>query len=281
MSTPKIDSHQHFWHYDPVEFAWLNEDMKSLRRDFLPPELKNHLEAYGMDGTVAVQARQSEEETNFLLGLAEQYPEVVRGVVGWLDLRADDIEEKLALYSKRDKLVGVRHIVQDEPDDEFLLRENFLRGISLLKKYNLTYDILIYPKHLKVAKEFVAKFPDQPFVIDHIAKPFIKDHIIGEWEQGIRDLAAFPNVFVKVSGMVTEGNWANWKEEDFTPYLDIIFDAFGVDRVMVGSDWPMMTLCGEYGQVVDIVKKYISKFSEADQAKIMGGNAIRFYKLKV
>ena len=275
MSSYKIDAHQHFWNYDPIPFAWLNDDMKSLRRDFLPPELEQHLREYGMDGTVAVQARQSEEETDFLLSLADQYPSVVKGVVGWIDLRAENVDERLAYYSKKEKLVGVRHIVQDEPDDEFLLQESFLRGIRLLKKYNLTYDILIYPKHLRVAKQFVELFPDQPFVIDHIAKPFIKDHIVGEWEQGMRELAKFPNVFVKVSGMVTEDDWKNWKEEDFTPYLDIVFDAFGPDRVMVGSDWPMMTLCGEYGQVVDIVRKYIERFSEEDQAKIMGGNAIR------
>ena len=281
MSTPQIDSHQHFWIYDPIAFAWLNEDMKSLRRNFLPPDLEPYLRKYGMDGTVAVQARQCDEETQFLLDLAETYPNVVKGVVGWVDLRADDIDEKLASISKNKKLVGLRHIVQDEPDDEFLLRDNFLRGIRLLKKYNLTYDILIYPKHLATARKFVEMFPDQPFVIDHIAKPFIKDHLVGDWEKGIRDLAGFPNVYIKVSGMVTEADWKNWKEEDFTQYLDIIFDAFGVDRVMVGSDWPMLTLCGEYCQVVDIVKHYIERFSVEDQAKVMGGNAIRFYRLVV
>ncbi|KAK8810033.1 hypothetical protein WA538_003585, partial [Blastocystis sp. DL] len=260
-----------------MAFAWLNEDMKSLRRDFLPPQLERCIRSNGMDGTVAVQARQSEEETQFLLDLAEQYPNVIKGVVGWVDLRAENIDERLAFFAQNPKLKGVRHIVQDEPDDAFLLREDFLRGIRLLKKYNLTYDILIYPKHLAVAKKFVEMFPDQPFVIDHIAKPFIKDHIIGDWEKGIRDLAAFPNVYVKVSGMVTEGNWKNWTEADFTPYLDIIFDAFGPDRVMIGSDWPMMTLCGEYGQVIDIVRHYIQRFPPSDQAKILGENAVRFY----
>ena len=262
-----------------MAFAWLNEDMKSLRRDFLPPQLERCIRSNGMDGTVAVQARQSEEETQFLLDLAEQYPNVIKGVVGWVDLRAENIDERLAFFAQNPKLKGVRHIVQDEPDDAFLLREDFLRGIRLLKKYNLTYDILIYPKHLAVAKKFVEMFPDQPFVIDHIAKPFIKDHIIGDWEKGIRDLAAFPNVYVKVSGMVTEGNWKNWTEADFTPYLDIIFDAFGPDRVMIGSDWPMMTLCGEYGQVIDIVRHYIQRFPPSDQAKILGENAVRFYHL--
>ncbi|OAO12577.1 amidohydrolase family protein [Blastocystis sp. ATCC 50177/Nand II] len=277
MSTKRIDAHQHFWNYEPVAFSWLNEDMKTLRRDFLPSDLRPLLRSYGMDGTIAVQARQCEEETQFLLDLAEKNEDVIMGVVGWVDLRAENVEDRLAFWSKNKKLVGMRHIVQDEPDDEFLLRPDFLRGVALLKKYDLTYDILIYPKQLKAAAKFVALFPEQPFVVDHIAKPFIKDHIVGEWENGIRALAAFPNVYVKVSGMVTEADWKNWKEEDFTAYLDIIFDAFGTKRVMIGSDWPMMTLCGEYAQVLDIVKRYIARFSQEEQDMILGGNADHFY----
>ncbi|KAK8791003.1 hypothetical protein WA158_005634 [Blastocystis sp. Blastoise] len=280
MSTHyKIDAHQHFWIYSPIKHNWMSDEMTILKKDYLPPQLAPFLKENGFYGTVAVQAQLSTEENDFLVGLAEKYPEVVRAVVGWVDLTKPDVEKELAKLAKNPKLVGIRHIVQDEPDVNYLLREDFCRGVALLKKYNLTYDILIFPKHLQVAAEFVEKFPDQPFVIDHIAKPFIKDGLIDDWEQGMRKLASFPNVMVKVSGMVTEDDWKNWKKEDFKKYLDIIFDAFGTDRIMIGSDWPVCTLAGNYGTVVSIVEEYIKKYPLEEQQKVLGDNAVKFYHI--
>jgi L-fuconolactonase len=260
----KIDSHQHFWKYSPDGFGWITENMSVIRRDFLPEDLKPELDRAGFDGCVAVQASQTEAETQFLLDLAGQYP-FIKGVVGWVDLRATNAAERLAHFSKHPKMVGIRHVVQSEPDDRFLLRPDFMRGIKLLKQYKLTYDILIYPKHLPAAVEFVAQFPDQPFVLDHIAKPLIKAKTLSPWNKEVRRLAANPNVYCKLSGMVTEADWQEWKPGDFIPYLDVVVEAFGIGRLMIGSDWPVCRLAAQYGEVM--------------QAKILGGNAFRFYGL--
>jgi len=273
-----IDAHQHFWQYDPDRHSWLTEEMASLRRDFMPPDLKPLLDKNGVDGCVAVQADQTERETKFLLELANQY-DFIKGVVGWLDLQADNLEERLQRFHQHKFLKGLRHIVQDEPDDRFLLRPDFLRGVKLLQEFELTYDILIYARHLPVAVEFASKFPDQPFVLDHIAKPEIKNQKIDAWEQGIRELAKHPEMYCKISGMVTEADWESWQPEDLQPYLDVVFDAFGPDRLIFGSDWPMCTLASSYKQVLDIVKNYIQRYPKEDQEKIMGKNVKQFYNL--
>ncbi len=205
----------------------------------------------------------------------------IKGVVGWLDLRSDHIEKKLEEIASFPKICGLRHVVQDEPDMKFLLRKDFKRGISKLINYDLCYDILVYPKHLPVAVEFADAFPNQKFVLDHIAKPFIKDRILSPWDVHIKQLALRPNVYCKLSGMVTETTWHKWNKDDFIPYLDVVFEAFGTERLMVGSDWPVCTLSGSYSDVIDIIKQYTNSFSEQEKENIFGKNAVRFYGLQV
>jgi L-fuconolactonase len=273
-----IDSHQHFWQYNPVQHVWMTEDMSVLRRDFMPPDLAPLLEAAGFQGTVAVQARQILEETDWLLALSDQY-DFIRGVVGWVDLQADDVREQLLRYVGHPRFKGVRHIVEDEPDVDFLVRPAFRRGIAALAEFGLTYDLLLRPQHIPAALKLVHEFPRQPFVVDHIAKPLIKDRVISPWREGIDALAQCPNVCCKLSGMVTETNWRSWTSEEFKPYLDIVLNAFGVDRLMIGSDWPVCTLSGEYQPVMDIVIDYVRQVSAEAEQKVLGDNCARFYRL--
>ncbi len=274
----KIDSHQHFWKYHPVKDAWINESMKAIQRDFLPADLRPLLTENHIEGCVAVQADQTEAETDFLLQLAQNH-EFIKGVVGWVDLRADNIAERLAHFAQFPKLKGFRHIVQAEPEDDFLLRSDFCRGIGLLSAYHFTYDILIFPRHLPYAASFVARFPEQPFVVDHLAKPDFTSTDFSAWEKGIRAIAAFPNVCCKVSGMVTEADWKNWKKQDFVYCLDVLADAFGTDRLMFGSDWPVCLVAASYGEICDIVQDYFAQFPPEAQNKLWGENAVKFYHL--
>ena len=276
--TLRIDSHQHFWRYNSDEYPWIDASREPLKVDYMPPDLEPLMQAAGIDGTVAVQARQNLRETDFLLDLADQY-DFIRGVVGWVDMRADDVEAQLERLAPHPRMVGVRHIVHDEADDRFMLGGNFLRGLAKLKACDLRYDLLLFPRHLPIAIDVVQRFPEQPFVLDHIAKPFIKDGLLEPWERDIRQLAANDNVWCKVSGMVTEAAWGGWTQADYRPYLDVVFDCFGIDRLMFGSDWPVCTLSGSYSQVVGIVETYISALSADEQAKIMGGVASKFYNL--
>lgn len=275
----KIDSHQHFWNYSVEEYGWIDDKMESLKRDFLPSHLAPLVESTGFDGTIAVQARQSVQETEWLLGLAEKN-DLIKGVVGWVPLCSSSVNEYLNRFSKSDKFVGVRHVLQDEPDDRFMLRSDFINGMKCLGKYDLAYDLLIFPKHLEAAVELVSLFPDQHFILDHIAKPNIKSGVLGEWKNGLEHLAHMPNVWCKLSGMVTEADWYNWKNADLKPYLDVVFKAFGADRLMIGSDWPVCTVAADYQKVMDVVFDYISKLSDAEKAAILGGNAISAYKIK-
>ncbi|UFH46213.1 amidohydrolase family protein [Flavobacterium galactosidilyticum] len=274
----KIDSHQHFWNYHPIKDAWISDDMKVIQQDFMPADLLPLLQKNDIDGCIAVQADQSETETRFLLQLAQEN-DFIMGVVGWVDFRSKDIEERLQYFSQFEKLKGFRHIVQGESEDDFLRRADFCNGIAQLEKYNFTYDLLILPKHLSVAAEFVKRFPKQNFVIDHLAKPNFKEANFTNWENGIRELATYKNVFCKLSGMVTEADWKNWKAEDFNYCLDVLVGNFGIERLMFGSDWPVSLLAASYEQSSAIVKNYFSKFSEEEQHKIWGGNAIKFYNL--
>ena len=274
----KIDSHQHFWNYHPIKDAWISDAMKVIQQDFMPADLLPLLQKNDIDGCIAVQADQSETETRFLLQLAQDN-DFIMGVVGWVDFRSNDIEERLQYFSQFEKLKGFRHIVQGESEDDFLLRADFCNGIAQLEKYNFTYDLLILPKHLSVATEFVKRFPKQNFVIDHLAKPNFKEANFTNWEHGIRELATYKNVFCKLSGMVTEADWENWKAEDFNYCLDVLVGNFGIERLMFGSDWPVSLLAASYEQSSAIVKNYFSKFSEEEQHKIWGGNAIKFYNL--
>lgn len=273
-----IDAHQHFWIYDPGEYGWIDESMASLRRNFVPQDLKPELDRSGMQDCIAVQARQSLEETRWLLELAEQFPFIV-GVVGWVDLLSPDVRSQLKILAANPKLAGIRHIVQSEPDDRFLLRPDFMRGIAVLEEFDLAYDILIYSKHLPVAAEFVRRFPRQRFVLDHMAKPPIKSGGIEDWAVGIRKLAAFPNVYCKVSGLVTEADWLHWRPGDVTPYLDVAFEAFGPERLMAGSDWPVCLAAARYQQAMDVVNRYLDRKSSAVREAVLGGNAQRFWRL--
>lgn len=275
----KIDSHQHFWIFNEREYGWMGENMQSIRRDHLPENLHLELKKIGFDGSVAVQARQCLEETEWLLQLSDKH-DLIKGVVGWVDLRSPEVEAQLEKYAKHCKFVGVRHVIHDEPETDFMLGADFLRGISLLERYHLTYDILIFPKHLPNAVRFVERFPNQTFVLDHIAKPFIKDKVIAPWDEDLRRLASFPNVYCKVSGMVTEADWHRWTKNEFKPYLDVVFSAFGTDRVMIGSDWPVCKVAGHYEDIMNITLDYIQRFTDEERNKILGGNAITAYQLK-
>ena len=274
----RIDSHQHFWLYEAAEYPWIDDDKTLLKADYMPDDLAPLMAANGIDGTVAVQARQNLRETEFLLELADSN-DFIRGVVGWVDLRADDIAAQLERLAPHPRMVGVRHIVHDEADDRFMLGGSFLDGLALLNQTKLTYDLLLYPRHLQVAIDVVKRFPEQPFVLDHISKPFIKDGILEPWASEIRELASYDNVWCKISGMVTEAAWKSWTQDDYLPYLDVVFDCFGIDRLMFGSDWPVCTLSGSYSEVVGIVRSYIEALSDQEKDKVMGDNATAFYGL--
>jgi len=278
-SSPRIDAHQHFWRYDPVEYGWITEQMAAIGRDFLPGDLKPLLDQLRFAACIAVQARQNLEETRWLLDLAGQY-EFIRGVVGWVDLRSPEVGSQLERFAGNPKLVGVRHIVQDEPDDDFMLRDDFRTGIARLREFGLSYDVLIYPRQLPAAIRLVQEFPDQHFVLDHIAKPLIGERKIEPWSSGISELAQSPNLFCKLSGMVTETRWKQWQPDDFRPYLDVVFEAFGPDRLMIGSDWPVCTLSATYESAMAIVIDYIAQSPAEAQAGILGGNCARFYRLR-
>jgi L-fuconolactonase len=274
----KLDAHQHFWHYGP-EYAWISDEMSCLKRDFLPEDLAGEQSPLGFGGSVAVQARQSLAETEWLLHLAEANARIA-GVVGWVDLCSEALPAQLNRYAPHAKLCGVRHVVQDEPDDAFLLRDDFRRGIGRLREHGLTYDLLIYPRHLAAACDLVAQLPEQPFVLDHLAKPFIRDGILEPWARELRRLAAFPNVHCKLSGLVTEAEWQGWRQEDFAPYLEVALEAFGPARLMIGSDWPVCTVAASYAQAIGVVTDSISALSDHEQRLILGESARQFYGVR-
>jgi len=274
-----IDAHQHFWIYHPQEYEWIDGFMGVIRRNFLPEDLEPELQRGDVQGSVAVQARQTLAETRWLLGLAEQSPKIL-GVVGWVDLCSAKLRSQLEEFAKYPKLVGVRHMVQTEPDERFLLRADFLRGISTLEEFDLAYDILIYPKHLPVAAEFVGRFPKHRFVLDHLAKPPIKSGEIEAWALGIRRLADFPNVWCKLSGLVTEAHWQRWTPQDIRPYLEVAFEAFGTERLMIGSDWPVCLVASSYGRTLDVVRNYVQNLPANAREAVLGANARRFWRLK-
>jgi L-fuconolactonase len=275
----KIDGHQHFWRYNPAEYGWIDDSMAALRRDFLPGDARREMAHAGIDACVAVQVRQSLEETRWLLALADANP-FIAGVVGWVDLQADDVRGQIEQFATNQKLVGIRHIVQSEADDRFLLRPAFCRGVSLLEDLELAYDILIYPRHFAVAADFISRFKHQRFVIDHLAKPDIRSGEFREWEKGLRRLAELTQVFCKVSGLVTEADWQRWTPEQLRPYLDVAFDCFGANRLIAGSDWPVCTVAAGYATTMSIVDDYLIGRPEADREAVMGGNAQRFWNLR-
>lgn len=273
-----IDAHQHFWKFDPVRDSWINEDMKVIQKDFLPGDLELLLKEKGIDGTVVVQSDQSEIENEFQLKNAEQH-DFIKGVVGWIDLQADEIEVKLAYYQQFKKLKGFRHVLQGESQRDLMLQPTFQRGIGLLNKYGFTYDLLILPDQLKYAAQLAANFPQQYFVLDHIAKPRIKDREINAWRNDIVALASYENVYCKISGMVTEADWKGWTKDDFQPYLDVVVNAFGTKRIMFGSDWPVCLVAASYQKMKEVVDDYFLHFSQSEQEAFFGQTATKFYNL--
>jgi L-fuconolactonase len=277
-----IDSHQHFWSYSAAEYPWIGPGMERLARDYLPVDLEAPAAAAGIGGTVAVQARQTLEETRWLLDLAEHHP-LIRGVVGWVDLQSTAVGDQLAAFTAREKFVGVRHVVQDEPDLRFLLGTEFVCGLKQLHAFGLTYDLLLYPQQLSAAVELAKLLPEQPFVLDHLAKPQIKTwtqpSARDTWRHDIEALAKHKNVCCKLSGLVTEAVWRQWRPADFTPYLDVALAAFGPERLMFGSDWPVCLLSGDYAEVAGSIKDFVAQLSAVEQAAIWGGTAARFYGL--
>lgn len=275
----RIDAHQHFWHYDPEEYGWISDEMAVLRRDFLPEDLAPLLRKQNMEACVAVQARQTEEETHYLLDFAHRYEHVV-GVVGWIDLQSDQLERRLEAYQPFSRLKGMRHIVQAEADPEFMNREAFVRGVKMLGEVDLAYDILVVEQQFPMVVRFLEQCPEQRFVLDHLGKPVMGERPTQSWINGIKAIAGHPNVYCKVSGMVTEADWSNWTAATFRPYLEVVAEAFGPQRLMYGSDWPVCLLAAEdYGEVAALAQHFAHQFSTEERAAIFGGNALRFYKL--
>ena len=274
-----IDSHHHLWKYNQDDFGWMNDSMEVLKRDYLPADLEDELVSTMVLGTVVVQARQMIEETAWLLDLAERTP-FIKGVVGWFNLQSEHLRVKLDQYAGNPKLVGVRHVIHDEPDDEFMLRPAFLKGLELLHHYDLVYELLLFPKHLKRATELVRLLPDQRFILDHMSKPDINSGLLHPWEDDIEALASHPNVWCKISGMVTEADHNRWRYEEFVPYLDVVLNAFGTERIMLGSDWPVCRLAGEDDEVMDIPLRFIEGLNEDDRKRICWQNAVECYQLE-
>ncbi len=272
-----IDTHQHFWKYNSVDHDWITDDMQVIRKDFLPQDLASELQSNYVDACIAVQANQTEKETEWLLQLANEN-EFISAVVGWVDLRSDKIDERLQYFSNYKKLKGFRHVLQGE-DPSFMLQKDFLNGISKLQRFGFTYDLLVFPHHLEAALQLVEQFPLQPFVIDHAAKPLIKEAKIDEWKTNLDKISQQPNVYCKLSGMVTEANWKNWIADDLKPYLDTVVHCFGIDRILFGSDWPVCLVASSYNKWLNTVKEYFASYSNEEQEKVFCKNAMHFYNL--
>jgi L-fuconolactonase len=273
-----IDAHQHFWKYNAREYDWITEALSPLKRDFLPHHLDVLLNEEQISGSICVQARQSEIENDFLLQQAAETPSIM-GVVGWVDLRSERVGDRLEFYRNYPKMKGFRHVVQDEADLSFLLQPAFLNGIRCLIQAGFTYDILVYARQLPQVCAFLNHFPDTPFILDHLAKPDIKNRAFSSWQADMKKIAAFPKVMVKISGMITEADWQHWKKEDFYPYLDELVRSFGIDRLCYGSDWPVCTLAGTYQAQFDLITSYFNSFHVSDREKIMGLNSLDFYHI--
>lgn len=274
----RIDSHQHFWKYDPVIYDWINEDMGILKAEFLPGHLALLLDENNFHGCIAVQSEQSERHNDFLLDLAEKNS-FIKGVAGWIDLRADNVEEKLDQLRPFTKLKGFRHILQGELKKDMMLEPEFIRGLKALDKRGYTYDILVYPFQFPYIIELLRFCPNQKFILDHLGKPSIKEGRIKEWKKDMERLASFENLYCKMSGMVTEADCHTWKYADFIPYMDVVVESFGTDRILFGSDWPVCLLAGGYADILNIMERYFSSFTETEQQNVFGLNAMKFYNL--
>ena len=274
-----IDAHHHFWKYKPEEYGWIDDTMSVLKQDYLPEDLELVLQKTNTSGTVVVQARQSMDETRWLLEMASKHS-FIKGVVGWLDLRSPVLEQQLKELASHPKLVGLRHVIHDEPDDDFMLGLDFMKGIAQLEAYELSYDLLLFPRHLTRAVKLARTFPNQRFVLDHLGKPDIKAGKMEPWKNDIATLEGYPNVWCKLSGMVTEADHKQWHYKDLLPYMEVVLNAFGPDWIMLGSDWPVCRLAGEYSAVMSVVMKFIEPLNKADKEKLLHQNAVDCYQLK-
>ena len=275
-----IDSHVHFWNYDPVKHAWINEEMKNIRRSFGPADAAQNFEKYAIEGCVAVQADTTDAETDFLCGLAEKNP-FIKGVVGWADLQGADLQGRLEAYSRNPIIKGFREIMQGAPDEQFLTNKKFHEGVGRLHSFGFTYDVLIFHHQLPAAIRFTEKLPDQPFILDHIAKPDIKHGEWKKWKEDIREIAKNPNMYCKISGMITEADYLRWAYNDILPYLEIVAEYFGTDRLCYGSDWPVALVAGQYGQVLQVVIEFLKQVTDIEKEKVLSGNISRFYNLSI
>jgi L-fuconolactonase len=273
-----VDSHHHFWHYNLAEYGWIDDGMAKIRRDFLPDDLRQDMAAAGVDAVVSVQARQSVKETHWLLDLAAAN-DFIAGVVGWVPLVSPSLPATLEEFAAHPKLVAVRHVLQDEPDPAYMLREDFQAGIRALRDFNLTYDILVFERHLPQTIEFVDRHPTQPFVVDHMAKPRMRQREIEPWSRHMRELAKRPHVSCKLSGLTTEVGRPNWTVADLRPYVDVVLESFGPDRVLFGSDWPVCLVACDYPRWMATVQELIADLSPTERSAILGGNARRVYRL--
>lgn len=278
MKCERIDAHHHLWRYTPAEYDWIDEGMARLQRDFLPRDLIEAISAAGIDGTIAVQARQTLEETRWLLDLADDC-EAIRGVVGWAPIAGEDFPGCMEEFDGRDKLKGLRHVIQGEKDEHYILREDFNSGIRTMLGSGLIYEILIYERHLPQTIEFVDEHPEQPFVLDHVAKPLIAAGVMEPWATHMRELAQRDNVWCKLSGMVTEADWQTWTPDTLRPYLDVAVEAFGPARLIAGSDWPVCLVASGYQQWWSVLRNYFAPFTDRERSAIFGGTAIQVYQL--
>jgi L-fuconolactonase len=273
-----IDAHHHLWRYSPEEYGWIDEDMQALRRDFLPADLRSAMASAGVDGTIAVQARQTLEETRWLLDLADGC-DAIRGVVGWAPIAGEEFPGCMEEFDDLAKLKGLRHVIQSERDEHYILREDFNSGIRTMAGSGLVYDILIYERHLADTIYFVDEHPGQVFVLDHVAKPLIAAAVLEPWASRMMELGERENVWCKVSGMVTEADWKAWTPEKLKPYLDVAVEAFGPKRLMAGSDWPVCLVASDYARWWGVLRDYFADFSEAERARVFGGTAVEVYGL--
>jgi L-fuconolactonase len=276
-----IDAHQHFWQFSqPFDYSWMDApELAKIKRDFLPVDLAERIQKVGVDKTVFVQTQHNVQENRWALGLAAEN-DFIAGVVGWVDLASEQCEEQLSEFKDNPKFVGIRHITQDEPDDDFAIRPDIIRGMKVLQKHQVPFDLLFFVKHLKHAATLARELPELPMVIDHLAKPRIKDHALDDWIDNFKAAAKFPNVSCKLSGMVTEADWANWKPSDLKPYVETALEAFGPERLMFGSDWPVSELAATYEQVHAALVETVGPLSDSENARIFGETAAQFYNLQ-
>jgi len=279
MAIGIIDSHQHFWQVGKFDYPWMRPDLGVLYLDYLPSQLKRVLKENGVRETVLVQASNSLAETNWLLALAEEHS-FIAGVVGWVDLTAPELEAPLQMLAANSKFKGVRHLVESEPDDDWLVQETVLSGLRTLARYDLSYDLLVHTRHLKHVKIVAESCPELRLVIDHMAKPPIASREIKEWEKEFKSAAGHPNIHCKLSGLVTEANHTSWRPDDLRPYVECALEHFGPQRIMFGSDWPVCLLAASYGQVLESFQLLLAELTTADRERILGVNASEFYRLR-